>query len=114
MFPTASIYMLPCAAVCSIEDFEFTQECATFDVSGIRLVHGWLVDPGDRLTVGTPRTHAPHAIQFPCLNSGQAVAKQTCTRGGLNAHRFLPPPFSRRRLPSVLTPTTSCWIGWWR
>lgn len=27
------------------EDFEYTPECATFDLLGIRLLHGWLVDP---------------------------------------------------------------------
>lgn len=29
----------------SITDFEFTSELATFDLTGLRLVHGWLVDP---------------------------------------------------------------------
>ena len=29
----------------NITDFEFTQECATFDLLDIPLVHGWLVSP---------------------------------------------------------------------
>ena len=29
----------------NIDDFEFTQECAIFDLLDIQLVHGWLVSP---------------------------------------------------------------------
>ncbi|KAL2902290.1 Ubiquitin carboxyl-terminal hydrolase MINDY-1 [Bienertia sinuspersici] len=34
----------------SIDDFEFTPECAIFDLLNIPLYHGWLVDPQDRET----------------------------------------------------------------
>ncbi len=30
---------------CSVADFEYTPECIVFDLLGIRLYHGWLVDP---------------------------------------------------------------------
>ena len=29
----------------SVSDFEYTPECIVFDLLGIRLYHGWLVDP---------------------------------------------------------------------
>lgn len=31
--------------VCRIHDFEFTPERAIFDLLGIELYHGWIVDP---------------------------------------------------------------------
>ena len=34
----------------SIQDFEFTAECAVFDILNIRLVHGWLIDENDTQT----------------------------------------------------------------
>lgn len=30
---------------CRINDFEFTSECAIFDLLDISLYHGWIVDP---------------------------------------------------------------------
>eukprot|EP00240_Pyramimonas_obovata_P013569 CAMPEP_0118943480 /NCGR_PEP_ID=MMETSP1169-20130426/38402_1 /TAXON_ID=36882 /ORGANISM="Pyramimonas obovata, Strain CCMP722" /LENGTH=260 /DNA_ID=CAMNT_0006888745 /DNA_START=87 /DNA_END=866 /DNA_ORIENTATION=+ len=33
----------------NIDDFEFTQECAIFDLLDIQLVHGWLVSPEDEI-----------------------------------------------------------------
>ena len=30
---------------CSITEFEFTRECAIFDLLDIPLYHGWIVDP---------------------------------------------------------------------
>ncbi|KAK6137602.1 hypothetical protein DH2020_028659 [Rehmannia glutinosa] len=33
-----------------IDDFEFTRECAIFDLLDIPLYHGWIVDPQDRET----------------------------------------------------------------
>lgn len=30
--------------VCRISDFEFTPECAIFDLLDIPLYHGWIVD----------------------------------------------------------------------
>lgn len=30
---------------CRIDDFEFTRECAIFDLLDIPLYHGWIVDP---------------------------------------------------------------------
>lgn len=32
--------------------FEFTEEMAAFDMTGITLLHGWIVDPEDKRTVG--------------------------------------------------------------
>ena len=34
-----------------IRGFEFTEEMAAFDMSGITLLHGWIVDPEDKHTV---------------------------------------------------------------
>ena len=35
----------------SIRGFEFTEEMAAFDMAGITLLHGWLLDPEDKRTV---------------------------------------------------------------
>lgn len=35
----------------SIRGFEFTEEMAAFDMSGVTLLHGWIVDPEDKRTV---------------------------------------------------------------
>eukprot|EP00904_Undaria_pinnatifida_P005402 jgi/Undpi1/1992/HiC_scaffold_12.g05379.m1 len=35
----------------SIRGFEFTEEMAAFDMSGVTLLHGWIVDPEDKHTV---------------------------------------------------------------
>ena len=35
----------------SIRGFEFTEEMAAFDMSGITLLHGWIVVPEDKRTV---------------------------------------------------------------
>lgn len=35
----------------SIRGFEFTEEMAAFDMTGITLLHGWLLDPEDKRTV---------------------------------------------------------------
>lgn len=35
----------------SVRGFEFTEEMAAFDMSGITLLHGWLLDPEDTHTV---------------------------------------------------------------
>ena len=32
-------------ALCSVRSFEFTSSMTVFDLMGISLVHGWLVDP---------------------------------------------------------------------
>lgn len=37
-----------------MESFEFTAELGAFDSLGIRLVHGWLVDPEEREAVRAP------------------------------------------------------------
>ncbi|KAI5073241.1 hypothetical protein GOP47_0011254, partial [Adiantum capillus-veneris] len=42
----------------SIHDFEFTPECAVFDLLDIGLVHGWLCDPQDEVT---SKILAPHS-----------------------------------------------------
>ena len=36
---------------CRITDFEYTVACAVFDMLDIVLVHGWLLDDQDDLTV---------------------------------------------------------------
>ncbi|MCO5572074.1 hypothetical protein L7F22_025825 [Adiantum nelumboides] len=42
----------------NIHDFEFTPECAVFDLLDIGLVHGWLCDPQDEVT---SKILAPHS-----------------------------------------------------
>lgn len=52
-----AIELLPCLATGldvnvrfrNIHDFEFTRECAVFDLLDIGLVHGWLCDPQDEV-----------------------------------------------------------------
>ena len=31
--------------VFSVDQFEYTQECIVFDLLGIQLLHGWVIDP---------------------------------------------------------------------
>lgn len=35
----------------SVRGFEFTEEMAAFDLTGITLLHGWVLDPEDKRTV---------------------------------------------------------------
>ncbi len=35
----------------SVRGFEYTEEMATFDMTGITLLHGWILDPEDKQTV---------------------------------------------------------------
>lgn len=37
------------STISSVSGFEFTPELAIFDLLGVGLYHGWLVDPGDAL-----------------------------------------------------------------
>lgn len=43
----------------SVRGFEFTEEMAAFDMAGITLLHGWLLDPEDRRTVRALGLMAP-------------------------------------------------------
>ncbi|XP_043716699.1 ubiquitin carboxyl-terminal hydrolase MINDY-1-like isoform X2 [Telopea speciosissima] len=54
-----------------IDDFEFTRECAIFDLLDIPLYHGWIVDPQDYATA--------NAIGFKSYNTlmGELVALET-------------------------------------
>ncbi|CAH9105145.1 unnamed protein product [Cuscuta europaea] len=54
-----------------IDDFEFTRECAIFDLLDIPLYHGWIVDPQDQETA--------NAIGLKSYNSlmGELVALET-------------------------------------
>jgi hypothetical protein len=49
-FPQLAVGLNVNVRFTSITDFEFTKECLIFDLLGIRLVHGWLVDPADSVT----------------------------------------------------------------
>jgi hypothetical protein len=57
----------------SIHDFEFTPECAIFDLFDIGLVHGWLIDPqvGDTfnlsVALSTCVVTAFHSLQMSDL-----------------------------------------------
>lgn len=35
----------------NVRGFEFTEEMAAFDMTGITLLHGWILDPEDKRTV---------------------------------------------------------------
>ncbi|XP_071698858.1 uncharacterized protein [Rutidosis leptorrhynchoides] len=54
-----------------IDDFEFTRECAIFDLLGISLYHGWIVDPQDVETSGAIGTKSYNTLM------GELVALDT-------------------------------------
>ncbi|KAL9246765.1 hypothetical protein vseg_020259 [Gypsophila vaccaria] len=47
---------------CRVDDFEFTPECAIFDLLDIPLYHGWLVDPQDHDTAEAIGSKSYNAI----------------------------------------------------
>lgn len=53
LFATLTVSLLLCV-VGRITDFEYTVECAVFDMLDIALVHGWLLDDQDANTVRAP------------------------------------------------------------
>ncbi|KAI3468820.1 hypothetical protein Pfo_025483 [Paulownia fortunei] len=56
-----------------IDDFEFTPECAIFDLLDIPLYHGWIVDPQDRETAGAIGSKSYNTLM------GELVALETKT-----------------------------------
>ncbi|VVB07686.1 unnamed protein product [Arabis nemorensis] len=66
--PIVTMNLLP---GCRIDDFEFTPECAIFDLLDIPLYHGWIVDPQD--------VEAANAIGSKSYNAlmGELVALET-------------------------------------
>ncbi len=53
-FHTHLAHCLSTCCTSSVDSFEFTAELGAFDSLGIRLVHGWLVDPDEREAVRDP------------------------------------------------------------
>ncbi|KAK4262699.1 hypothetical protein QN277_028230 [Acacia crassicarpa] len=58
-----------------INDFEFTPECAIFDLLDISLYHGWIVDPEDRDTANAIGSKSYNALM------GELVALETRNMG---------------------------------
>lgn len=58
-----------------IGDFEFTRECAIFDLLDIPLYHGWIVDPQDDDTVGAIGSKSYNTL------TGELVALETRNMG---------------------------------
>ena len=56
-----------------IDDFEFTPECAIFDLLDIPIYHGWIVDPQDYETATAIGSKSYNAIM------GELVALETQT-----------------------------------
>lgn len=65
-----AIDLLPCLATGidvnvrfrHIHDFEFTRECAIFDLLDIGLVHGWIFDPQDKETARVIGSHSYNTL----------------------------------------------------
>lgn len=65
-----AIDLLPCLATGidvnvrfrHIHDFEFTRECAIFDLLDIGLVHGWIFDPQDKETASVIGSHSYNTL----------------------------------------------------
>ncbi|KAE8055223.1 hypothetical protein FH972_012079 [Carpinus fangiana] len=65
-----------------IDDFEFTRECAIFDLLDIPLYHGWIVDPQDNGTANAIGSKSYNAL------TGELVALET--RNGEGACKDIP------------------------
>ncbi|KAK3019782.1 hypothetical protein RJ639_003769 [Escallonia herrerae] len=61
-----------------IDDFEFTRECAIFDLLDIPLYHGWIVDPQDVDTVNAIGSKSYNTL------TGELVALETLNLGSEN------------------------------
>ncbi|KAK2976794.1 hypothetical protein RJ640_027190 [Escallonia rubra] len=61
-----------------IDDFEFTRECAIFDLLDIPLYHGWIVDPQDVDTVNAVGSKSYNTL------TGELVALETLNLGSEN------------------------------
>ncbi|KAJ7952396.1 protein FAM63A-like [Quillaja saponaria] len=64
-----------------IDDFEFTPECAIFDLLDIPLYHGWIVDPQDHYTANAIGLKSYNALM------GELVALETQNMGGQYKNR---------------------------
>ncbi|XP_035543482.1 ubiquitin carboxyl-terminal hydrolase MINDY-2-like [Juglans regia] len=62
----------------SLHDFEFTPECAIFDLLDISLCHGWIVDPQDTGTANAIGSKSYNAL------TGELVALETQYMEGLS------------------------------
>ena len=47
-----------------VSDYEFTQEISVFDALDIPLVHGWVLDPQDRVTAGVIENQSYNHLMF--------------------------------------------------
>lgn len=47
-----------------VSDYEFTQEISVFDALDIPLVHGWVLDPQDRITAGVIENQSYNHLMF--------------------------------------------------
>ncbi|GAB2224583.1 hypothetical protein Drorol1_Dr00005345 [Drosera rotundifolia] len=84
-----------------IDEFEFTRECAIFDLLGIPLYHGWLVDPQDHETA--------EAIGSKSYNTltGELVSLETQKMEQLKAPQEDPVDFAAATTATLGVPSPS-------
>ncbi|KAM7258897.1 hypothetical protein ACFE04_014638 [Oxalis oulophora] len=63
-----------------IDDFEFTSECAIFDLLDIPLYHGWIVDPQDHDTANAIGSKSYNAIMEKLVALDQKMVEEECKK----------------------------------
>ncbi|KAG6550269.1 hypothetical protein Mapa_008229 [Marchantia paleacea] len=102
-----------------IHDFEFTRECAIFDLFHVGLVHGWLCDPQDEVTstiIGAnsyntlvEKLVALHALKAEKEASAKALAEEEPTvdfAAATTATLGVPTPILLKNLSNVSNVST--------
>ncbi|KAK3434458.1 hypothetical protein EUGRSUZ_D01936 [Eucalyptus grandis] len=69
----------------SIKSFEFTRECAIFDLLDISLYHGWIVDPQDRNTSVAIGSKSYNVLMSELVARGPLTPQQRKVQEFLNS-----------------------------
>lgn len=65
-----------------VKDFEYTPECIIFDLLGISLYHGWLVDPQNSEEVAAVGTGSYNQLVEKIISQKNSDQPEQVTEGG--------------------------------
>ena len=69
---------------CSVSGFEFTRETGVFDILGIPLYHGWLVDPQNSMCCEAVGDLSYNQLVEMVINNTQSKDPKLAEEGVLN------------------------------